>query len=45
MEDLDHRVLAIKKLQMVRQMGVEDREPCEVLPGLFIGEYSRHSCV
>lgn len=37
MEDLDQRRLAIQKLQLVRQFTAQDREPCEVLPGLFIG--------
>ena len=41
MEDLDQRVVAIQKLQIVRQFAAQDKEPCEVLPGLFIGEFSR----
>ena len=45
MEDLDQRRLAIQKLQIVRQFASQDREPCEVLPGLFIGRLSSHdSC-
>ena len=43
MDDLDQRVLAIQKLQMVRQFAAQDKEPCEVLPGLFIGRLLRHS--
>ena len=45
MEDLDQRVVAIKKLQIVRHFASQDKEPCEVLPGLFIGESSRRSFV
>ena len=45
MEDLDQRVVAIKKLQIVRQFAAQDTEPCKVLPGLFIGESSRRSSV
>lgn len=37
MDEVDQRVLAIRKLQIVRQFAAQDREPCEVLPGLFIG--------
>lgn len=37
MAEVDQRVLAIRKLQIVRRFAVQDREPCEVLPGLFIG--------
>lgn len=45
MEDIDQRVVAIKKLQIVRQFAAQDKEPCEVLPGLFIGESPRRSFV
>lgn len=37
MEDLDQRRVAIQKLQLVRRFANQDREPCAVLPGLFIG--------
>ncbi len=37
MEDLDQRRVAIQKLQLVRRFANQDREPCAVLPGLYIG--------
>lgn len=37
MEDLDQRRVAIQKLQLVRRFAHQDREPCAVLPGLYIG--------
>ncbi|KAL0042951.1 hypothetical protein WJX79_004797 [Trebouxia sp. C0005] len=37
MEDHDQRRVAIQKLQLVRRFVHQDREPCAVLPGLYIG--------
>ncbi|KAL0030302.1 hypothetical protein WJX77_008447 [Trebouxia sp. C0004] len=37
MEDLDKRRVAIQQLQLVRRFAHQDREPCAVLPGLYIG--------
>lgn len=37
MEDLDQRRVAIQKLQLVRRFAHQEREPCAVLPGLYIG--------
>lgn len=37
MEDLDQRKVAVQKLQLVRRFANQDKEPCAVLPGLFIG--------
>lgn len=37
MEEHDPRSFAIQKLQLVRRFAQQDKEPCEVLPGLYIG--------
>ncbi len=37
MDDIDQRRAAIQKLQLVRHFANQDKEPCAVLPGLYIG--------
>ena len=39
MEEHDPRSFAIQKLQLVRRFAQQDKEPCEVLPGLYIGNH------